>query len=121
MRRRRSAATAQGPASQPADKQRILVAMIVRGQQSWFIKMTGGHDLIGHADEPGGIGADDPVDVGHRKHDAVRLQLVFEHDEIGDVAGLRIAHLQCHIGIDTLQERFKRLESGSGVGAAAES
>ena len=25
-----------------------------------------------------------------------------EHDEIGDVAGLRIAHLQCHIGIDTL-------------------
>lgn len=25
-----------------------------------------------------------------------------EHAEIGDVAGLRIAHLQCHIGIDTL-------------------
>ena len=25
-----------------------------------------------------------------------------EHDEIGDVTGLRIAHLQCHIGIDTL-------------------
>lgn len=25
-----------------------------------------------------------------------------EHDEIGDVSGLRIAHLQCHIGIDTL-------------------
>ena len=25
-----------------------------------------------------------------------------EHDEIGDVAGLSIAHLQCHIGIDTL-------------------
>lgn len=25
-----------------------------------------------------------------------------EHEEIGDVAGLRIAHLQCHIGIDTL-------------------
>lgn len=25
-----------------------------------------------------------------------------EHEEIGDVRGLRIAHLQCHIGIDTL-------------------
>jgi SAM-dependent methyltransferase len=25
-----------------------------------------------------------------------------EHDEIGDVEGLRIAHLQCHFGIDTL-------------------
>jgi len=25
-----------------------------------------------------------------------------EHEEIGDVAGLRIAHLQCHFGIDTL-------------------
>lgn len=25
-----------------------------------------------------------------------------EHEEIGDVSGLRIAHLQCHIGIDTL-------------------
>ena len=25
-----------------------------------------------------------------------------EHAEIGDVAGLRIAHLQCHFGIDTL-------------------
>ncbi len=25
-----------------------------------------------------------------------------EHEEIGGVAGLRIAHLQCHIGIDTL-------------------
>lgn len=25
-----------------------------------------------------------------------------EHVEIGDVSGLRIAHLQCHIGIDTL-------------------
>ncbi|PZF77187.1 class I SAM-dependent methyltransferase [Aestuariivirga litoralis] len=25
-----------------------------------------------------------------------------EHEEIGDVAGLSIAHLQCHIGIDTL-------------------
>lgn len=25
-----------------------------------------------------------------------------EHGEIGDVAGLRIAHLQCHFGIDTL-------------------
>ena len=25
-----------------------------------------------------------------------------EHDEIGDVAGLSIAHLQCHIGVDTL-------------------
>jgi SAM-dependent methyltransferase len=25
-----------------------------------------------------------------------------EHDEIGDVRGLRIAHLQCHFGLDTL-------------------
>ncbi len=25
-----------------------------------------------------------------------------EHEELGDVSGLRIAHLQCHIGIDTL-------------------
>lgn len=25
-----------------------------------------------------------------------------EHEEIGDLSGLRIAHLQCHIGIDTL-------------------
>src|SRR6187402_3528436 len=33
-------------------------------------------DLIGHADVARGVEPDDAVNVGHREHDAVRLQLV---------------------------------------------
>ncbi|MEI7601860.1 MAG: class I SAM-dependent methyltransferase, partial [Aestuariivirga sp.] len=46
-------------------------------------------------DEAGGYRIDAFLQGEDNLHD-------IEHDEIGDVSGLRIAHLQCHIGIDTL-------------------
>ena len=38
-------ANPKGPA--PADKNRILGVIIPMGQESWFVKMTGPHDLVG--------------------------------------------------------------------------
>lgn len=46
-------------------------------------------------DEAGGYRIDTFLAGQDNLHD-------IEHEEIGDVSGLRIAHLQCHIGIDTL-------------------
>jgi SAM-dependent methyltransferase len=46
-------------------------------------------------DEAGGYGVQAFLDGADNLHD-------IEHAEIGDVKGLRIAHLQCHFGIDTL-------------------
>ena len=46
-------------------------------------------------DEAGGYALKDFLAGADNLHD-------IEHAEIGDVTGLRIAHLQCHIGIDTL-------------------
>ena len=46
-------------------------------------------------DEAGGYRVQAFLDGADSLHD-------IEHEEIGDVAGLRIAHLQCHFGIDTL-------------------
>jgi SAM-dependent methyltransferase len=46
-------------------------------------------------DEAGGYRVQAFLDGADNLHD-------IEHDEIGDVSGLRIAHLQCHFGIDTL-------------------
>ena len=46
-------------------------------------------------DEAGGYRIDAFLSGEDNLHD-------IEHAEIGDVRGLRIAHLQCHIGIDTL-------------------
>ena len=48
-------------------------------------------------DEAGGYRIDAFLNGEDNLHD-------IEHAEIGDVSGLRIAHLQCHIGIDTLCE-----------------
>ena len=42
-------------------------------------------DLIGHADIARGVRADDPVNVRHREHHAVRLQFVFEDDQVSGV------------------------------------
>ena len=46
-------------------------------------------------DEAGGYRVQAFLDGADNLHDT-------EHEEIGDVSGLRIAHLQCHFGIDTL-------------------
>ncbi len=46
-------------------------------------------------DEAGGYRVQAFLDGADNLHD-------IEHEEIGDVSGLRIAHLQCHFGIDTL-------------------
>ena len=46
-------------------------------------------------DEAGGYRVQAFLDGADNLHD-------IEHAEIGDVRGLRIAHLQCHFGIDTL-------------------
>jgi SAM-dependent methyltransferase len=46
-------------------------------------------------DEAGGYRVQAFLDGADNLHD-------IEHAEIGDVKGLRIAHLQCHFGIDTL-------------------
>ena len=46
-------------------------------------------------DEAGGYRVKEFLGGADNLHD-------IEHAEIGDVAGLRIAHLQCHFGIDTL-------------------
>ena len=46
-------------------------------------------------DEAGGYRVQAFLDGADNLHD-------IEHAKIGDVAGLRIAHLQCHFGIDTL-------------------
>ena len=46
-------------------------------------------------DEAGGYRVQAFLDGADNLHD-------IEHEEIGDVRGLRIAHLQCHFGIDTL-------------------
>lgn len=46
-------------------------------------------------DEAGGYRVQAFLDGADNLHD-------IEHEEIGDVKGLRIAHLQCHFGIDTL-------------------
>ncbi|MCX5660120.1 MAG: hypothetical protein NTW19_10415 [Planctomycetota bacterium] len=35
-----------GPASQPPEKRHIVVAMIIHGEQSWFVKMTGGQEVV---------------------------------------------------------------------------
>lgn len=50
---------------------------------------------IHYRDEAGGYRVQAFLDGADNLHDT-------EHEEIGDVAGLRIAHLQCHFGIDTL-------------------
>ena len=46
-------------------------------------------------DEAGGYRVKEFLGGADNLHD-------IEHAEIGDVVGLRIAHLQCHFGIDTL-------------------
>ncbi len=46
-------------------------------------------------DEAGGYRVQAFLDGADNLHD-------IEHEELGDVRGLRIAHLQCHFGIDTL-------------------
>lgn len=46
-------------------------------------------------DEAGGYRVQAFLDGADNLHDT-------EHEELGDVAGLRIAHLQCHFGIDSL-------------------
>ena len=46
-------------------------------------------------DEAGGYRVQAFLDGADNLHD-------IEHAELGDVTGLRIAHLQCHFGIDTL-------------------
>jgi len=46
-------------------------------------------------DEAGGYRVQAFLDGADNLHDV-------EHEELGDVTGLRIAHLQCHFGIDTL-------------------
>jgi SAM-dependent methyltransferase len=50
---------------------------------------------IHYRDEAGGYRVQAFLDGADNLHD-------IEHEEIGDVSGLRIAHLQCHFGIDTL-------------------
>ena len=73
--------------TQDADKLRRMIKIT---QLSWDERVPlHADDQTGLYDVPGFLAGRDTLSP-------------IEHDEIGDVAGLKIAHLQCHFGMDTL-------------------
>ena len=67
-----------------------VISYFAQNRRNWDDRAA-----IHYRDEAGGYRLKEFLAGADNLHD-------IEHDEIGDVRGLRIAHLQCHFGIDTL-------------------